>query len=79
MLQRNLLKCPLIVPYTARMSKSIDELEWQGWGIHIYYCSENNALKIKLKKKSNEQQKENNLIASLILGRVLSFLHLDRK
>lgn len=27
MLQRNLLKCPLIVPYKTRMSKSIDELE----------------------------------------------------
>lgn len=59
------------------MSKSIDELEWQGWGVHIYYLSENNALKFFL-NKSNEQKKENNLIASLILGRVLSFLHLDQ-
>ena len=33
--QRSLLKSALIVPYTARIGKSIDEQEWHGWGVHI--------------------------------------------
>lgn len=54
-------------------------MNWNGRaGVYIYIILVKTMHWIFFLNKSNEQKKENNLIASLILGRVLSFLHLDQ-